>query len=217
MDDNLWTVDGDVPGLPIRRRMTIIKLATGNLMFFNAVPLEHEALEEVRSWGKPATLVVPHHQHMIDGHAFREKLGLKLYGPAQLAKEISQRAELAGDLDAIPKDDHVLVHASLGNKLGEPVIEVRSGGGARVTLIFGDLIQNTPSASLSLPLRLFGFGGQVKVTPVFKLMFVKDKPRLKAQLLQLSETPKLSRLLPSHGEVASADAAALLRRAGENA
>ena len=103
--------DGDVPGLPIRRRMTIIKLATGNLMFFNAVPLEHEALEEVRSWGKPATLVVPHHQHMIDGHAFREKLGLKLYGPAQLAKEISQRAELAGDLDAIPKDDHVLVHA----------------------------------------------------------------------------------------------------------
>ncbi len=215
IDDNLWTVDGDVPGLPIRRRMTIIKRSNGDLMFFNAVPLEEPMLEEVRAWGRPAMLVVPHDNHMIDGHAFREKLGLKLYGPAECADKIRQRSVLSGTLDVIPQDADVQVHGSRGNKLGEPVIEVRSG--SRVTLVFGDLIQNTPSASLSLPLRLLGFGGGPKVTPVFKLMFVKDKGRMKDQIAGWSELPGLTRLLPSHGDIVESDAAALLKHAGDAA
>ncbi|HXK20215.1 MAG TPA: hypothetical protein VNG33_20525 [Polyangiaceae bacterium] len=47
------------------------------------------------------------------------------------AEDIKKRAELAGTLDAIAEDEHVKVHASQSNKLGEPVIEVRRGGGAR--------------------------------------------------------------------------------------
>ena len=217
LDDNLWTVDGDVPGLPIKRRMAIIKRADGDLMFFNAVPLEDKALEEVRSWGRPAQLVVPHHQHMIDGHAFREKLGLKLYGSAECAEDIKKRSELAGTLDAIPADDHVKVHVTQGNKLGEPVIEVRSGGGERVSLLFGDLIQNNSSASLSLPFRMLGFGGGPKVTPVFKLMFVKDKARMKEQIASWSELKNLTRLMPSHGSMVSEGAAAALKAAGDAA
>ncbi len=38
-------------------------------MFFNAIPLEDELLEEVNAWGKPAMLVVPHHQHMVPCHS----------------------------------------------------------------------------------------------------------------------------------------------------
>jgi hypothetical protein len=215
LDDNLWTVDGDVPGLPVRRRMAIVKRASGELMFFNAVPLDDTALEEIRSWGRPSMLVVPHHQHMIDGHAFREKLGLKLYGSRECADEIKKRAPLEGTLDAIAEDAHVKVHGSVGTKLGEPVLEVRSGG--RVTLLFGDLIQNTPRESLSLPFRMLGFAGGPKITPVFKLMFVKDRPRVKDQLVQWSELPGLQRLVPSHGSVVASDAAAALRRAAETA
>ena len=215
LTDNLWTVDGAVPGLPVRRRMTIIKRESGELLFFNAVPLRDEVLEEVLAWGKPSLLVVPHHQHMIDGHAFRERLGLKLYGSRECAEEIKKRAPLTGTLEDIPEDAHVKVHLSQGNKLGEPVIEVRSG--AETTLVFGDLIQNTPSHKLSLMFRLLGFGGGTKVTPMFKTMFVKDKARMKDQLVQWSELPGLTRLLPSHGDVLSSDAAASLKRAAENA
>jgi hypothetical protein len=217
IDDNLWTVDGDVPGLPIKRRMAIIKRSNGDLVFFNAVPLKDEVLEEVRSWGRPAMLLVPHHQHMIDGHAFREKLGLKLYGSAECADEIKKRAKLDGLLQDIAEDEHVKVHASQGNKLGEPVIEVRSGGGARVSLLFGDMIQNTPSASLGLMFRMMGFGGGPKVVPVFKMMFVKDKARLKEQIAGWSELKNLTRLMPSHGNLVSEGAAAALKAAGENA
>src|SRR5437870_4168250 len=62
LDDNLWVVEGDVPGMPFRRRMSIIKRADGTLLFVNAIPLESSALAEVQAWGKPSILVVPHDQ-----------------------------------------------------------------------------------------------------------------------------------------------------------
>jgi hypothetical protein len=83
LSDNLWVVDGAVPGVPFRRRMSIVKRSDGSLLFFNAMPLEPAALEEVRGWGKPEVLVVPHDQHMIDADAFAKKLELKVYGPKQ--------------------------------------------------------------------------------------------------------------------------------------
>ena len=216
LEDNLWTVAGDVPGLPLRRRMSIVKLSNGELLFFNAIPLEDALLEEVRAWGRPSMLVVPHHQHMIDAHAFREKLGLKLYGPAECEKEIRTRAELTGTLEAIQSDGDVTVQPVPGVKLGEPAITVRSGGG-RVSLLFGDAIQNSRKESLKLPLRLMGFGGGPKVVPVFKMMFVKDKPRLKAQLTEWSELSGLARLVPTHGDILATDAGAALKSAADAA
>jgi hypothetical protein len=149
------------------------------LRFFNAIPLEDALLEEVRSWGRPSMLVVPHHQYTIDAHAFREKLGLELYGPAECEKEIRTRAELAGTLEAIKSDGDVTVMSVAGVKLGEPAIIVRSGGN-HVSLLFGDAIQNTAKESLKLPFRLMGFGGGPKVVPVFKMMFVKAAPEVTA-------------------------------------
>lgn len=185
-------------------------------MFFNAMPLRDEVLEEVREWGRPSMLVVPNHQHMIDAHAFREKLGLKLYGPAECAKKIQARAELAGGLDAITTDGEVAVHPLRGVKLGEPAIVVPSASG-RVSLLFGDVIQNTPKASLPLPFRLMGFGGGPKVVPVFKALFVSDVARLKEHLTEWSECPGLSRLVPSHGDIVDTEASATLKAAASAA
>jgi len=185
-------------------------------MFFNAIPLRDEVLEEVRAWGRPSILIVPHHQHMIDAHAFRERLGLKLYGPAECEKKIRARAELTGTLEAIKTDGDVTVQSLRGVKLGEPAIVVRSGGD-RVSLLFGDVIQNTPKASLPLPFRLAGFGGGPKVVPVFKMMFVSDKQRLKEQLTEWSELSGLARLVPSHGGIVSTQASAALKGAASTA
>jgi hypothetical protein len=212
LEENLWTVAGDVPGVAIQRRMSIVKLSNGELLFFNAVPLSDEVLEEVRAWGRPSMLLVPHDNHMIDAHAFRAKLSLNLFGPKEQRDKIAARIELAGPFEAIPTDPAVSVEALPGTKLGEPVISVRSGD--RVSLLFGDAIQNTPKSSLGLPFRLMGFGGGPKVVPVFKMMFVKDKPRLRAKLGELADTPGLARIVPCHGDIATTDAAGALRAAG---
>jgi hypothetical protein len=211
LEDNLWTVDGSTPGLPVRRRMSIVKLSNGELVFFNAMPVADDVLEEIRAWGRPSHLVVPHHAHMIDAHSFMARLSVKLFGPKECRDKIARRAELAGTFEDIPRDVSLAVETLPGIKLGEPVLRVTTG--SRVSLLFGDAIQNTPKATVPLMFRMMGFGGGPKVVPVFKMMFVQDKNALRAKLESLAEVPNVTRVVPSHGEIVTSDPTGALKTA----
>jgi len=213
VEDNLWTVQGDVPGVPIKRRMFIIKRSDGTLLFFGcAIPLEDELLAELSAWGRPAILVVTHDQHMIDARPFADKLGLAVYGPKECEAKIRQRVELAGFIADIPKDAAVEIAPVPGTKTGEPAAIVRSAGG-RVTLLVSDAVQNNASASLGLIPRICGFAGGPKVVPLFKMLFTTDKAALKRQVSAWSELAGLERVMFCHGEAVSDGAAAGLKTA----
>jgi hypothetical protein len=214
LDDNLWVVQGDVPGIPFKRKMFVIKRSDGALMFFgSAVPLEDAALAEVTAWGRPAILVVPHDQHMIDARPFAEKLGLKIYGPKACATKMRARAELTGTLEDVPADANVQITPVAGAKNGEPAVIVTSVEGRRVSLLIADAVQNNSKESLGLLPRLCGFAGGPKVVPIFKMMFLKDKGALKRQLSEWAEMPGLARFVPCHGDAVTSGAAAALKAA----
>lgn len=214
LEDNLWTVEGDVPGIPFKRRMFIIKLADGSLMFSGvAIPLDDAALAQVTAWGRPATLVVPHHAHMIDAAPFAQKLGVRIYGPRPCDAKMRARAEIAGMLEDLPADPDVEVVPVAGAKTGEPAIVVKSAGGQRVSLLFSDAIQNNNPARTGFLPRLMGFAGGPKVVPVFKLAFLKDKAAFKRQLSAWADMPGLARVVPCHGDILSDGAAAALKAA----
>jgi hypothetical protein len=212
LEDNLWVVEGDVPRLPFRRRMSIIKRADGTLLFFNAIPLEESALEEVKAWGKPAVLVVPHDQHMIDARAFAEKLELEVYGPKECEAKVRARAKVTGTLEGVPTDASVRIEPVAGIKNGEPALVVTSAGGS-VSLLFSDVIMNSRKESMGFFPRMMGFSGPVKIVPVFRMMFLKDKKALKTQLERFAALPGLKRLVPCHGDVLSSSAPEALRKA----
>ncbi len=211
LDDNLWAVQGDVPGVGISRRMCIIKMDNGGLVFFNAVPIEPAALEEVCAWGNPSMLIVPSHLHLIDAHAFAEKLEVPVYGPAAGEDKIRQRVDLAGTLETLPSDPSFRVETVAGLTLGEPAVIVKSGD--RQSILFGDALQNHNRDTLAFSLRLFGYAGGPKVTLLLRLLFLRDKNALKAQLERWASLPCLTRLVPAHGEVVSTGAANALLRA----
>jgi hypothetical protein len=214
LEDNLWAVQGDVPGIPFKRRMFIIKRSDGTLMFFGmAIPLEDQLLAEVTAWGRPSILVVTHDQHMIDARPFAEKLGLKVYGPRPCEAKMRARAEIAGMLENVPPDPNVQVMPVAGAKTGEPAVIVKSDGGRRVSLLVSDVLQNNPKRAIGLLPRIMGFGGGPKVVPVFKMMFLKDKAALKRQLTQWAEMPGLARLVPCHGDAVTSGAAEAIRAA----
>jgi hypothetical protein len=209
LEDNLWTIDGTTPGLPVRRRMSIVKLSNGELVFFNAMPVADEVLEEIRAWGKPSHLLVPHHAHMIDAHSFMDRLSVKLFGPKECRDKIARRAELAGTFEDLPRDSSFDIETLPGINLGEPVIRVTSEN--RTSLLFGDAVQNSPKATVPLMFRMMGFSGGPKMVPVFKLMFVTDKRALRAKLESLADLPNVSRVVPSHGEIVASDATTALK------
>ena len=150
---------------------------------------------------------------LVVAAAFAEKLGLKVYGPKACEAKMRVRAEIAGMLEDIPPDANVQITTVAGVKNGEPAIVVRSDGGRRVTLLVSDVLQNNSRASIGLLPRLMGFSGGPKVVPVFKMIFLKDKPALKRQLTEWAELPGLARLVPCHGDAVTSDVAEGLRAA----
>ena len=212
LDDNLWVVEGKVPGLPVMRRMAIVKRSDGTLLFYHAVPLDDAALREVTNWGKPAYLVIAHDNHGIDAHPFAQRLGLKVFGPKSNVEKMRAKFDVHGALEDIPPDSAVSVTSIAGTRFDEPVAVVASGNGARTSLVFCDAFQNNRKEGMPLLFRLMQFAGP-KVPWMFKLLFTRDKPALRRDLERLAELPGLARLVPCHGDVVSADAAATLRRA----
>jgi hypothetical protein len=118
LDANLWTVAGDLPRVPVKgiRRMSIVRRSDGSLLFFHAIPLDQKTLAEVREWGQPAVLVVPHDQHTVDARAFAEKLALRVFGPTLNEKKLRPRVDLAGTLEQLEADPCVTFESLAGTK-----------------------------------------------------------------------------------------------------
>jgi hypothetical protein len=222
LDVNLWAVNGDVPGFPtsarFERRMHIVKLSDGRLLFHNAIPLEEAALTEVRAWGRPAVLIVPHHLHAIDARAFREKLGLRVFTSRQAVEKVRAILDVDGTLEDLPADPALRREPLGGTKFGEAAYVVQSGD--RASLILCDAIFNSRPGKgvFALMFRLLGFAGaEPRVGFGYKVRAVSDKAALKRDLLRLADTPNLVRLVPSHGEIVTQDPAGALRRAAQRA
>jgi hypothetical protein len=211
LEENFWAVSGPVPGSPaMPRRMGIVKRSDGKLLFINGLPVDDATLAEIRGFGEPAFMIVPHAFHVIDGPAFQEKLGLKLYCPAGQVEAVRKRGcRVDGALEALPPDPSCAIEETAGLKNHDPVVLVRSGG--RVSLFIDDAFTNVPKAPFML--TLMGFGGGPKVPRLVRLFFMKDKKALRAQLERLAETPGLSRIVPCHGDLIESDPAAALRQA----
>jgi hypothetical protein len=213
LDDNLWTVQGNVPGAPVPRRMCIVRRSDGTLLFFHAIPLSENALAEVTAWGRPEDLVVGHHQHVIDADAFARRLGLRVYGPGAVAGKLRDHVDLTGPLESVKADPSIDIASVPGSRLGEAVVTVRSGGNARVSLLFSDVIQNGDPGRLPWFFRALGFAGGPKVVFAYRKLFVADRGAVKAALEGWSRLPGLTRLVPCHGRIISEGAAAALAEA----
>jgi hypothetical protein len=212
LDDNLWALDADMPGRqPFNRRMGIARLADQRLVFFNAIPMNEAALAEIRAFGTPAFLIIPHGMHKTDAHAFREKLGVKVLATAEQRKRVEAIVPVDGDLDLIPADPGVSVERVGGSK-GEAMMLVKSGGGARTSLVFCDVyMQLGPNLPL-LP-RLLGFSSEAQIAPLmWRMMFMKDKATVRAYFDKLAALPGLTRIVPSHGRIVDQDPAGVLKR-----
>lgn len=219
LDDNLWILEGNYPEMrSIPRRMHVVKLASGGLLFHNAVPMDDATLAQLRALGRPEVLLIPATSHTLDVHAFREKLGVKAYAPAAIAEQVREKVELAGTFEAVPADPAFSLLPIDGCTSGEAILEVHSAGGARAHLCTCDVVLNLPNEwnPVGLFMRLVSATGGPRVGPFFKWRNVTDKAAVRASLRKHAERPNLTMLAPSHGPVLRSGAAAALREAADH-
>lgn len=208
---DLWTVDDEVPGLAgATRRMTIVRLSDGALLFFNAIPLAEEALKELHALGRPSQLVVPNVFHCLDAPAFAERLSLRAFVP-DVSLEVLRARMPCEPASAFACPDATL-HVVEGFKTKELVLE------AKGALIVADLVTNSRHGSgfNGFMMRLVGFTGDgPKLPRPVRLRVQRDRAAVQGLLRRLAERPGLSRLIPTHGDVIEADVAGVLRRVAD--
>lgn len=203
--DNLWRVDGTLPGMSLHRVMTIAKLGDGRLAVHNAIALREPEMKEIDAWGTVALILVPNGFHRLDAPAFKSRYpGAKVLAPKGSRKKVEEVVAVNGTYDDFPKDDAVRLESLRGVKGQEGAMVVQSSDGA--TVVLNDVVFNMPKKPSDamgwLITSAFGSAPGPRVSRLFKWFVIDDRQGLREDLNRLAATPDLTRLIVSHGALA---------------
>jgi hypothetical protein len=212
--ENLWRVQGDMSGAPIKRVMAIARTGDGRLALHSAIALDEKTMREVEALGEPAVLLVPNAFHRIDAPRFARRYPkMRILCPHGSRAKIAERVRVDGTYEEGLGDDTVRLEHLDGVGDLEGVVRVRSDDGT--TLVFNDIVFNMPHAAGlgGLALRLLGSSGGPRLTSVARTFLVKDRRALRARLIALANgTPDLRRIVVSHHETIVVEPAEVLRQ-----
>jgi hypothetical protein len=214
IDDDIMTAVADLrmPLVHLPRRMTVVRLRDKRLVVWSAIALDDDNMAVLEAFGRPAFLIVPNGHHRLDAPAWKARFpDLQVVAPAG-ARERVQKAVAVDTTTPAFGDAAVEFVAVAGTREHEAALVVRKSGGT--TLVLNDLVGNVRHAGGmgGALLRLMGFAGdEARIPHVVKRVLVKDRPALRAQLLQWAAIEGMKRILVSHGEPIESDAPRTLR------
>jgi hypothetical protein len=213
VSERLRVVAGALPGMPLERVMSAIKLDDGSLVVHSAIALDPSTQKELEAWGMPRILIVPCAWHRLDAPAYKTRYPeLQIYCPEGAGRRVAKVVPVHGFYDALPATPPLAVRYLDGVKKREGYLELRDDAG--VTLIFNDAVFNQPHLPgfFGFVYKTIGSSGGPRVTPLVRVAMVKDERALRAQLEQLAATPGLRRVIMAHGARVEDDPAGFLRQ-----
>lgn len=205
LDEHLWHVADQVPGVPFNRHMTVVRLSSGELLIHNAICMDEESMARLEALGTPRYLIVPNHYHRLDAHAYKQRYPqLVVLSPRKSVNKV-KLVPVDGDYDSAPSDPHL--HLEMLDGGSEGVMRYTNDAG-ETTLVFNDTLFNLgkPPGFKGLVIRMMGSAGGPKVTRIGRMLVVDDRHALAAHLARLASEPKLHRIIPGHGALITDDA-----------
>jgi hypothetical protein len=202
LEQNVWEVTGTVPGMPIGRHMTAIKLSDGSLVIHNAVCLREEEQRRLDAWGPIRYVIVPNGWHRLDAPAYAERYPeAKVLCPEPARARVEKAVRVDGTFELLPHDPSLSVETLAGSRSQEAVFIARSG--ARSTLVFNDTVMNLGQIPgfMGWVYDLMGSSGGPKVTPLMRMLSVNDRGALRAHLTRLATLPEIAHIVPGHGSL----------------
>jgi hypothetical protein len=213
LEDNLWRVEGSLPNMPLKRVMTVARLASGDLVVHNPVALDASEMAQLDALGRVMFLVIPNGWHRLDLHSFHARYPLAcVLAPRGSRKKVATVEPNLDDLSALPADPNVSLGTVDGTNDLEAVMTIKSNGG--VSLVFADAVFNMPHLSgvHGFVLRhITGSSGGPRVSRVARWFVIKNKRAFAAHLERLA-TPDLRRVIVAHHQIIAHDPAGTLRR-----
>jgi hypothetical protein len=214
--ENLWRVQGAVPGMSLKRTMTVVRRADGSLLLHSPIALDQAGQQQLESLGAISVVVVPNAGHRLDAPAYKARYpSVVTFCPRGGRSKVAEVVSVDGTYDDYADDGTVRFETLDGVGAGEGAMIVRSADG--VSIVLNDVVMNMDTKKDLLGYlftTVLGSAPGPRVSRLARLVYVKDQPALRRHLERLAATPELQRLIVSHEKVASgADAAAALREA----
>ena len=214
--DNLWWVQGSLPGMSLKRTMVIARLTDGRLVIHNGIALDDASMKEIEAWGTPAFLIVPNAGHRLDAPAYRARYPrIRVLTPRGARKRVEEVISVDGVYEDFPSDETVRFEMLQGVDDGEGVMFVRSEDG--VSVVLNDAVFNMDRKRDPLGFlftTVLGSAPGPRVSRLAKLVFIRDKKALRRDLERFAAIPDLVRLIVAHEKVArNQDASSALRTA----
>lgn len=202
--DNLWWVQGDLPGMSLKRCMTIARLSDGRLVIYNGISLREPEMKQIEAWGTPAFLIVPSAYHRLDARAYKTRYPqLKVIAPKGAKKKVEDVISVDGTFEDFIADAHVKLEMLAGVKEREGVMIVKSSDGT--SLVFNDVVMNMDKKKDFLGYMfttVMGSAPGPRVSRLVKLAIVDRQGEFRQELDRLSAIPDLVRVIVAHEKVA---------------
>jgi hypothetical protein len=213
--ENLWHTTGALPGMSLRRAMTVARMRDGGLVIHSAIAMDDASMRILEAAGTPAFLLVPNAFHRLDAPRFKRRYpGLRVFCPPAGRAKIHPVVPVDGTYDEFPGDDSVRLTTLRGTAGREGAMIVRSADGA--TVVLNDIVFNMDAKKDVLGwlfTTALGSAPGPRISRLSRLALVKDRTTLEGELSAFA-TDDLVRLVVSHEKVArGADAGAALRQA----
>jgi hypothetical protein len=202
----LWTW-GALPGMSLRRTMTVAKRSDGRLVIYNSIALDEAGMKELEALGEPGFLIVPNRMHRLDAPAFKNRYpGLTVLAPRGGRAAIAKVVDVDGAFEDYPADDTVRLEMLQGVADSEGAMLVRSSDGT--TVVLNDVMFNMDHKKDLIGrviTTVLGSAPGPRVSRLAKLLLVKDKAALRGDFERFGAIEDLARVIVAHEKVASGD------------
>jgi hypothetical protein len=211
INERIVTVVGRLrmPLMELPRRMTAVRLKSGDLVIFSAIALREPDMAELEAFGLPAFLVVPSLRHRLDAPSYALRYpGLTVVAPRAGVEKIREVVRV--DTSSPEFGDPTVRYVEIA---GDSALEVEGDDG--LTIVINDLIGDIHGERGlgGWLLEVMGFAGDDPQVPgPVKLLLGKHKAEVAGHFLRWADRPDLKRIVVSHGDAIEGDAQAVLRK-----
>ncbi|HKO91855.1 MAG TPA: hypothetical protein VJU61_11910, partial [Polyangiaceae bacterium] len=177
LSERLWRVEGALPGMSLKRVMTVAEREGGGLVIHSAIalrPAEQAALEAL---GKPEVLLVPNGMHRLDAPAYKERYpALRVLTTKGNLKKVAEVVPVDGVYEDFPVDRAVQLRTLPGTGQREGMMLVHSQDG--VSVVLNDVVMNMDTKRDVLGYlftTVLGSAPGPRISRLSKLLLVKDR------------------------------------------
>jgi hypothetical protein len=219
VDDGLFVVSGRWKRSPLERRMTVVRLSSGEVAVHSAIAMDEPGMSALESIGRPSWILVPNALHASEAGWYAERYpAAHVLVPAEARARLFERiGRIDGSLDEDWPDAYrgeLSVVPLRGTRIGE----VAFVHAPSRTLVLTDAVFHYRGRDLPWLARAFmrlnGAYGRFGPSRIFRSFIVTDRGAFRASIDELLEH-EFDRVVMSHGRVLETGGKNAMRQAFE--